>query len=432
MRSGTLLFILFLALPLFASTSEDSLTAHIVNRLLLHVRQRLPGAAPPVLHPAKGEGLFPRLRGDTLFIPDGLWGYSASNDYRLPFYAGLLLFQTAVLSREKAPLTPEAFYRASVEAYGLSLEYIHTLEQDPLLDDLIAYHYLLLPYRSAGPPVLVGRDYPADSLRFRCMQRCILGFRCDSTKAREWIHGQLTASARLVSCVQRPLGWRKGFSLEIGLRNDGEMAVPVDLKLFLSSGDTLLRLPAFPADTVIPVKVRKSLLSAELDPFHRLFDMDELDHRFVSREYVQKHRARLVLASLFWDLFSLFSAFALLVLIGIFVQPLTRLFFKKTGTWYAACILLGLFIKFLLPSILFGFTLYGFVYDITYLLVQTSRLWIALSLVATARLLYYIHEKDGTPMNRLDSVAKYRDESGGVQTRDRSVPGRCYQALGAT
>lgn len=404
MRCSALVLLLFLCQPAAPSESEDSLTFHIINSVLKDAARQFPSTCPSVLHPVRTETLS-LLRNDTLYVPAALWGFNATNDYRLQFQAGLLLFHR-LLSGNSADTTAEGFYRASVAASEHALGFIHSVEQDPVLDGLILNQFALAPYRETLPGIVIRRDYRKDSLRTFCMFKAILGHRCDSTLSSEWINGSGTADYGIVSCTQAPDGFRR-FKIQLTVKNRGELATPLEIRLRFSSGDSLVRLPGFPGERTLSFDGPVSILSVELDPFHRLYTMDEEGHRFVSREYINKHRVRLMVIALIWDLTSLLIAFSLLLCTGIFIQPLTKAFYLRTRNWYAGLTLCACIIKLYLPASFFGFTMWGFVYDTTYLLVQLNDLVVVLSLAVASAVVYYAFEQDGVPMNKLASTGKF-------------------------
>ncbi|OGS37288.1 MAG: hypothetical protein A2293_03610 [Elusimicrobia bacterium RIFOXYB2_FULL_49_7] len=408
------LFLLsILVFPLSGWPDEPSLLPqHILSEIRSQASSRFPYDTLRVVPIPSHHST--RFQGDTLFYPESLYGYDATLEYRFTFYAGLQIFQRLLADEMKkagprTSISPDQFYQTAIVACSLTLAGIHRTEKDPILDDLLLVEYGLKPFRSQTTDIIVSRDYQSDSLRYWCILKCILGNRCDSTLKNEWLNGSNQPAYDIQEVKQLPLLGKKGVEVQTTIRNQGSLACPFNLEMHFTGGreDTVLRLPGFIKDTTLHLSIESRLLSVEVDPRHRLFEKKEGQHKFVSKEYAKRKKVRLVFVSLLWDLFSLLSALALLQLAGIFIHPLTRLFYLRPRFWYALLVLFFITVKAYLPFVFFGFTVWGFVYDALFILSNAQQSLLMFCISVTALMTFWVFEKDGVAMNQLASTMKY-------------------------
>ena len=403
--SQALLFLVLFSLPLFAQISqEDALTSFIVSLVLGDVRTHFPDDCPKSVVTVRTDD-FRLLRHDTLFIPGGLWGFRTTNDYRLHYYAALQIYRS-ILSRSGGN-TPGEFFLNAGRASDLALRYLSSMEKkDSLLPGLTVYEYICKPYMTANPAVIISRDCQKDSLEFFCVEKAVLGYRCDSTRIVDWVDTDKKCDYGIVSVSQSPEGFKK-FRDKITLRNNGQMDVSFRLLLDFAGGDTVLDMKGFSGDTVLDFSFRKTLLKVVIDPYKTLFDANETNQQFVSVEFKTKRRAYLMFTLLIWDLTAAAITFGLMMLLGIFFHSLTNLFFGNNSTWTFIFVLLLIVIKMGFPFLFFGFNLWGLVYNVFYITSTVNSLWLAGSTAGTAMLVYYAWQKDGVNMRKMGAYVKF-------------------------
>jgi hypothetical protein len=398
-------FLLFFSPPPLFPSAEDALSSYIAGTVLEFAKNKFPLQCPDTLILVKTKN-YRALNGNILYVPSDIWGYKTTNNYSLHFYTGILLFLN-ILQKQYGEKGPKDFFFNSGRASEYALQYIRTLEEkDSMLGNLMVYNYVFRPYADLRPDILICRDYTNDSLRFICIQKSILGYRCDSTAVDSWVFTNKNVNYAIMSVAQKPVSW-KMFSIQIALKNKGELTVPFSLLLDFGRGDSTIRIGGFQNDTVIQVSTRQSLLKIVIDPEKKLFDVNEKDKSYISTEFSNKRKAYKLISILILDIISAASAIFILLFLGIFIQRLASLYFKDNLTWTCLFIALFLILKLSFPFILFGFNLWGFVYTINIISSTTSTAWIAVSGILVFATLYYLFVKDGAHMNSANSYCKY-------------------------
>ncbi len=385
-------------------SSEDALTTYIVSQVLDSVKAHYPLECPERLFVIKTTG-FRLLRNDTMYIPEEYWGFKTTNDYRLHFISSLLLNQQ-VLDKNSNE-NPEAFFLNCGRALDKALDYVASLgKSDALLKGLMVYKYLYLPYKSNDPSIIISRDFKNDSSRFDCIAKAALCYRCDSTRISDWVYTEKKVDYRVVSVKQSPIGW-KLFKVEVTLQNKGEMDVPFTLLLDFTNSDSLIQMNGFKSDTILKFTFQSTILKVIIDPYKKLFDLNESNQQAISTEFNMKRRGYLIITMLVWDIMALTLAFGVMLLLGIFIHSLTNLFYTNNNYWTALFILLFVAIKLGFPLFFFGFNMWGLVYNIFYITSRAGLLWLTFSCLLTSVIVYYAFQKDGVNMRNLGMFAKY-------------------------
>jgi hypothetical protein len=385
-------------------SSEDAMTFFVVSQVLDRAKTQYPAETPARLVAVKTED-FRLLRNDTLFVSAGDWGYKTTNDYRLHFYSAFQVYFN-ILSGQSGG-SAESFFMNAGRALDRALIYTASLEKkDSLVKGLTVYQYLYLPFMLKNPQVLIQRDYWNDTLQYDCLAKAALAYRCDSTRIADWISTGKSTDYAIVSVGQTPLGWKK-FKVDITLRNNGSLDVPLSLLLDMSGKDTLLHLKGFTGDTLFAFTLTETLLKVIVDPYKTLFDTDESNQQFISAEFMAKRKAYLMLSLLVWNIAALSITFGLMLLLGIFIHSLTALFFNNNPYWCGIFVLLLIAVKLGFPFFFYGFTLWGLVYNVFYITTIISHIWLALSMALSAIAVYAAFQKDGVVIRRLGTFAYF-------------------------
>ncbi|MFH0921917.1 MAG: hypothetical protein V1913_16335 [Fibrobacterota bacterium] len=380
------------------------MTRYIAGEALRHVRARTGSALPESVTVLKSP--VPRLMdGDTLYVPEPLWGFNVTNDYRLHFFAaGVMAFEA--LRRTEGEGDAAAFFSRAGRASLLALGYIRTREKDAAIDYLIIREYVGKPLEASGVWPLIARDRLTDTLRYACYLKAVAAWQCDSLRADAWVNTLRQPDYAILGVDQRPTGFRR-FRVSVRLTNKGDLAVPVALMLDGSRNDTLLRLPGFMGDTAVTLELNNTLLKAVLDPYRQVPDADESNQQFVSNEFLGKRRAFTLLALFLWDVISLSAAFGLMLFFGTFIHRLNLMFFSNHSLWTTLFVITAILIKTGLPVLLFGFNLWGLVFLIHSISGTASAVWLAASLGLASLGMYWAFRYDLVFMSKLSTFAGY-------------------------
>lgn len=384
-------------------SSEEAMSRFITSQITDSIRKQFPDLSPEITLIQTQD--FKLFRNDTLYVPKAYWGFNSTNDYSLHFFVAFQLYFAAL--QKSAPGSAEVFFLNAGRALKSALTLLSSFEKkDSLSEGLTVYEFLYRPWVQSHPDLLIKRDYLNDSLRYDCMARAALSFRCDSTRLEEWISTNHQPDYAIQSVFQKPEGWRT-FRNDVSIANKGDLAVPFQLLLDLNGRDSLITVKGFSQDTILSITTNSTLLKVIIDPYKTLFDKDESNQQFVSMEFHSKRKAYLMFTLLIWDIAALLIAFALMLLVGIFIHPVTALFYQNNPYWVALFLLLLIPIKLGFPFLFFGFSLWGLVYNIFYLTTNISRIWMTCSLVLSAILVYGVFQKDALNTNKLGTFVKY-------------------------
>ncbi|OGJ90944.1 MAG: hypothetical protein A2268_09900 [Candidatus Raymondbacteria bacterium RifOxyA12_full_50_37] len=404
-----LLQLLFIPLFLFSSrvfaNEQDAMTAFIVKEALVFSRNNLPGTLPDSMVLVKTGGRKGMVK-DTLCIPQDIWGFKTTNNYSLHFYTVFVIAFNTLFQLVEGERTARDFFFCAGKASDFALKYLNTFEKDRMVNDLLMYNYVYQPYMTACRQIIISRDFKDSSRTYCCMLKSALAYRCDTSMVDEWISTTKYVDYGITRVAQKPIGWKK-YEITVALRNFGSMAVPFEVLLDFDGGDTLLKVASFTGDTALTIRMNQSLLKVLLDPKKRLFDVKEDNQQYISWEFTSKRRVYKTLTLLLWDALASLSAFVLLLFLGIFIHPLTEVFYKRNPLWTGIYIFLFTGIKLSLPYMLYGFNMWGFVYIMHLIYYSANMVWIGGAGAGVFFLIYFLLKKDGVRFIRLETYMKY-------------------------
>ncbi len=339
----------------------------------------------------------PVYTGDTLFVPEDLWGFKTANSYNLHLVAALLIYQNHYehLHNNQSD-SSNHFFLSSGYALRKALRFITSLEKkDTILESLLIRSCLLNPHIGAIGNVVPYRDRHDRQLRFFSIARAALGYRCDSTMWQTWMHSHELPSFALVSANQLPSGINKGYEIDAKIINKGTISCPIIISAVLSNGyNKFITVAPFTADTVIRFGLDASLLKVVLDPHYLLMEDDVSDNQVVSDEFIRKRRVFSMFALFAWNIISSFISYAILFIVMLFVRNIFNAFLKNHRYLLLAWFALFVIVKLSLPSILFGFNIWGFYYYLHYSFHTIQIVWLIASAFLSAAIVYYISTRE--------------------------------------
>lgn len=403
------IIILFQSFLIYGESTETDnqleLSKYIVEQVEIYQNSKSSVTSRSKLIPLKSENRY-GISGDTLFIPKQYFGFSSTNNYGLHFYTSLFLNFEKYFKKDSIH-SNESLFLNSGRASLKVLEYLNTIDSGKVLNSLLIKEYVYSPLEKNDQNIEFSKfmSYKEKNLYLSILQS-ILYYRLDSLNFKSYLYDQNFIDYSIISVSQDPSAW-KTFDIDIKLRNLGNSKLPFKLLLDLSNGSKEIDINGFEGDTIISLQENASVLKVIIDPYMQIPDFKRDNQQFVSSEFSNKRRAYQAFAALLWNFFSALVAFIILSLIGIMVHSVTHLFYSSNYKWVTVYVTLFVMLKVAMPLMLIGFNMWGFVYFINTLAVNSSTAWIMVSLSSVSLAVYWAFTKDGVNMEKLSTFMKY-------------------------